>query len=96
MNNVFRQMISYMFGGRGIHFISGAQTVTGNFYGLSVGSVKPDTIKVTPTQEMYINGSAVTSDTDLADYLLEGEFVPIKGSQVVTTGSGYLKAYMTV
>jgi len=90
-----REIKNKMFANSGIHFISGANTIEGTFYGISVGAIKPDSIKVEPIQEMYINGSAVTSDTELSDFLNEGEFVPIVCSSITITGSGYLKAYIT-
>ena len=90
-----KEIKNKMFANSGIHFISGANTVEGTFYGISVGYTKPDSIKVTPIQEMYINGAAVTSDTELVDFLNEGEFVPIMCSSITTTGTGYLKAYIT-
>jgi len=79
--------------GRGCQLASGAVTITGNFYGFSVGAVKPDSIKITTNQEVLLNGTAITAATELVNFFVEGEFIPIRGSSIIITGSGYMKAW---
>lgn len=79
---------------QGIHLVSGATTVTGHFYGFSVGSTKPDTLKVIPiTGKVYINGVALASTDDLVNFVSEGEFVPVEFTSITLTGAGYVKCY---
>jgi hypothetical protein len=94
MINLIRETVRRMFGVKGIHFISSANTITGNFYGIAAGSTLPDSLKVIPTNKNYINGVLITSATELVNFVNAGEFVPIRCSSVTTTGSGYVKAYM--
>lgn len=80
-------------GGRGCQLASGAVTITGNFYGFSVGAIKPTSIKITTNQEVLLNGTAITTATELVNFFIEGEFIPIRGSAITITGSGYMKAW---
>lgn len=78
----------------GCVFISGAQTVTGNFSGLSVGSAKPDTINLTVTSSRYkLNASYLQTDDDIVDFVTEGQYLPIEFTSITTTGTGYIVAY---
>lgn len=81
------------FANQGCHLISGATTVTGNFYGLSVGSTKPDTLKITVTSNVKLNGIALASTDDIINFLSEGEFFPVEFTSITLTGSGYVKCY---
>lgn len=78
----------------GCIFISGATTITGNFSGLSVGSVKPDSIVLTVTGSMYkMNDSYLQKDDDIVPFIVEGQYIPIEFTSITTTGSGYVIAY---
>lgn len=81
-------------GEQGCTFMSGATTITGNFYGFSVGATKPDSIVLTTLNGTYtLNGTTLAADDDIVDYVIEGEYLPIQFTSITTTGSGYLKLW---
>lgn len=92
-NSLLEQTLYKEQAGRGCQLVSSANTITGTFYGFSVGAIKPDSIKITTTQEVLINGTAITASTELVNFFIEGEFIPIRCSSIIITGSGYLKAW---
>jgi len=94
MLDLLKQTIRRLFGMKGIHFVSGANTVTGNFYGIALGNTAPDSLKVIPINTNYINGTEITAATELINFCNSGEFIPIRCSSITTTGSGYIKAYI--
>jgi len=78
----------------GIVFISGATTISGNFNGLSIGSMKPDSIVLTVPGSMYeMNSTYLQTDDDVAPFVVEGQYIPIEFTSITTTGSGYVIAY---
>ena len=82
------------FGNQGCTFMSGATTITGQFSGISVGSVKPDSIVLTTSTTTYtLNGTTLAADDDIVGFVNEGEYIPIHFTSITTTGSGYLKLW---
>jgi len=78
----------------GCIFVSGATTITGNFNGLSIGSVKPDSISLTVPGSMYkINSTYLQTDDDIAPFMTEGQYIPLEFTSITTTGSGYAIVY---
>lgn len=82
-------------GEQGCTFMSGATTITGNFYGISIGSVKPNTIVLTTlgTTSYNLNSTVLDVDDNIVDFVVEGEYIPISFTSITTTGSGYLKLW---
>lgn len=100
MNDLFKDLILLFgrntqkgFAEQGAHLVSGATTVTGNFYGFTVGSTKPDTLKITTTAKTTLNGVALATTDDIVNFVSEGEFVPIEFTSITLTGAGYVKCW---
>jgi len=77
----------------GVSLVSGANTIKGDFYGLSIGSTKPDSLKIVPKDNITLNGSQLLASNELVDFLSEGEFIPIEFTEITLTGSGFVKCY---
>ena len=78
-------------GESGCVFMTGAVTVTGNFYGFSVGSTKPDSIVVTVDTKPYkLNAADLSASDDIINYCSVGDYVPISFTSITITGSGNL------
>ena len=82
-------------GKNGCHFINGATTVTGNFYGFSVGANIPDSIILTVNNnnQYFINNMTLSDSDNIVDYIVEGEYLPIEFTSITTTGVGNLKLW---
>lgn len=81
-------------GENGCVFISGAQTITGKFYGISIGATKPDTLKITTSEKPYfLNGAKLAATDDLINFVSEGQYLPINCTSITTTGTGYMIAW---
>ena len=93
LKTILQDSKSKSFSEKGVELISGANTRKGNFYGLAVGSTKPTSIKIVPKDNIFLNGVAVTIATELVDFFTEGEFVPIEFTQIIITGTGFVKCY---
>ena len=78
---------------QGCELLSGSTTVTGNFYGFSIGATKPTTLKITTLANITLNGTALAPTDDIISFVSEGEFVPINFTSITITGSGYIKCY---
>ena len=77
----------------GVNLLSGANTIKGDFYGLAIGALKPTSIKITPKNNILLNGTAVTIATELIDFFVEGEFIPIEFTEIIITGTGFVKCF---
>ena len=82
---------SYSF--NGISFVSGANTLKGEFYGLSVGNTRPDSLKIVPKDNLKLNGAILQSSDDILEFLSSGEFVPMEFTEITLTGNGYVKCF---
>lgn len=95
--NTIEQLLSVInmkaYSQQGCELVSGATTKTGNFYGFSVGATKPDTLKITTTASVTLNGTALASTDDIINFVSEGEFVPIEFTSITLTGAGYVKCF---
>lgn len=91
--NAIREINNKGFSFNGVNLLSGANTIKGNFYGLTIGSIKPDSIKIVPKDNVKLNGIAVTISTELVNFFVEGEFIPIEFTEIIITGTGYVKCF---
>ena len=78
---------------QGCHLISGATTVTGNFYGFTIGVTAPDSLKLTTESNIILNGTALAVSDDIINFFSIGEYVPIQFTSITLTGSGYVKLW---
>ena len=98
INDIIKQIVEKFgnksHGENGCIFISGAQTIPGNFYGISIGATKPDTLKITTSEKTYkLNAATLAATDDLINFVSEGQYLPINCTSITTTGSGYLIAW---
>ena len=95
LSSIFQTSYNNDHGKNGCHFMSGATTITGNFYGFSVGANLPSTIILTTTnnKQYFINNNVLEINNDIVDYVVEGEYLPIEFTSITTTGSGNLKLW---
>lgn len=95
LSSIFQNSYNNNHGKNGCHFMSGATTITGNFYGFSVGASIPDSIILTTSnnKHCFINSAVLAISSDISDYVVEGEYLPIEFTSITTTGSGNLKLW---
>jgi hypothetical protein len=87
-------LVNKSFSFNGIHLLSGDASCEGNFFGFSVGAAKPTTIKiVSASNNIQLNGATLTENDNIADFVSEGEFVPVEFTKMTITGSGKIKNY---
>jgi len=74
----------------GAHFVSSANTYSGNFYGITV-VMSPDSLKLDTEGSLYeLNGSDLTSTDDISDYIPTGTFLPISFKSITIGSNGYV------
>jgi hypothetical protein len=78
---------------QGCHLISGSTTVTGNFYGFTLGLTAPTSLKITTNSNVILNGTALASTDEIISFVSPGEYVPIEFTSITITGSGYVKLW---
>jgi len=89
-----KKSINMSYAKSGAHFVSTADTYTGDFYGLTV-TASPDSLTLTTDDGYELNGSELTSSDDLSNYLPTGIFLPIhfKSIEIGTNGHVILWKY---
>jgi hypothetical protein len=92
IKELIERLTSKSHGEQGCVFMSGANTITGNFYGFSVGGTLPDSIVVTTinNKPYKLNAANLTITDDIVSYVSTGDYLPIQFTSITTTGSGFL------
>lgn len=88
---IIQDLVQRMQAEKGCEFISGNNTVTGDFTGLIVGS-SPTTLNIVKGGDYRLNGSPLSSSDNLTDFFTPGAYYPMKFSSI-TIDSGNVILY---
>lgn len=92
IQNLIEKFSNKAHGEQGCTLLNGATTITGKFYGFSVGETKPDSIVLTidGDKPVRLGTTTLAANDDIIDYITSGGYFPIGFTSITTTGTGSL------